>query len=157
MTPSKFLLLLLVAATTGLVSCSTTHDPKIDKVNTYKLRSKKGVITADPSISFEQKYYLYGAVSNADVAERTGNYYNVHWSVPDTAQPVKLVMSYCQAKSGATVHSKEIVPDQIKRHNISQFSIIGDEYEKNGTVTRWKIALVSGKSELAAHKSYLWE
>jgi len=157
MTVSKLITLLLAVATAGLVSCASSKENTISKVNVYNLQSKKGVVSADPSISFEQKYYLYGAVSNADVAERVGNYYNVHWSVADRTQPVKLVLSYRQSKTGSVLHTKEVTPEQIKGNNTTQISITGDEFTTNGHVTAWKIALLSGKEELAVHKSYLWE
>lgn len=158
MTFSKFITLLLAVATAGLVSCaSTTKDVEISKVKYYKLTGKKGVISADPAISFEQKYYLHGAVSNEDIAQRVGVYYTIHWSVADTTQPVKLVLSYRQSKTGSALYTKEIVPDVIKRSNNTEFSVIGDEFAKNGHVTAWKVAIVRGKEEVATHKSYLWE
>lgn len=157
MTVSKFFTLLLAVATACLASCASSSKDEIAKVNIYKLKGKDGVISADPAISFEQKYYLYGAVSNADVAERVGNYYNVHWSVADKTQPVKLVLTYRHSTTGATTYTKEVTPDVIKRKNNTQLQIVGEEFTTRGHVTAWKIALVRGKEELAVHKSYLWE
>lgn len=158
MTVSQFLKLLPALAIAGLASCSSyPGEGDISKVNNYTLAAKKGVVSADPSISFEQKYYLYGAVSNEEIISHFGTYYRVHWSVKDRSQPVKLVMTYRQSLTGPTLHTKEIVPDKIKGSNMTEFSVIGDEVTKQGNVTAWKVTLMRGKEELASHKSYLWE
>jgi hypothetical protein len=158
MTVSKISSLLLAVAAAGLVSCaSTSKDAEISKVNYYRFDSKKKLVTADPSISFEQKYYLYGAISEEEVAAREGIYFNVHWGVKDRSQPVKLVLQYRQAKTGAALYSKEVEPSSIKGSNTTEMSVIGDDWVKNGHVTAWKISLMRGKEEVAEHHSYLWQ
>jgi hypothetical protein len=156
MTFSKFCTLLLVIATAGLVSCASSKDA-ITKVNYYKFSGKKGVVSADPAISFEQKYYLYGAVSNEEIEAREGTYYRVRWTVIDRTQPVKLVLKYRQAKTGSTIYTQEVTPDRIKSKNTTELSVIGEDYKTKGHVTAWKISLVRGKDELASHQSYLWD
>lgn len=158
MTVFQILKLLPALAITGLASCSSSQTGgNISKVNTYKLDGKKGVVSADPSISFEQKYYLYGAVSNEEIVARFGTYYRVHWSVADRAQPVKVVLQYRQSITGPTVYTQEITPDKIKGSNMTEFAVVGDEITKKGHVTAWRVSLLQGKAELASHKSYLWE
>jgi hypothetical protein len=158
MTVTQIFKLLLAISLAGLASCSSYQgEGNISKVNIYKLDGKKGVVSADPSISFEQKYYLYGAVSNEEVVSKFGTYYRVHWSVKDASEPVKLLLQYRQSLTGPAIHTKEIVPDKIKGSNMTEFSVIGDEITKQGTVTAWRVSVLRGKQELASTKSYLWE
>jgi hypothetical protein len=158
MTVSKILSILLAVAAAGLVSCaSSPKDAEISKVNYYRFNGKKNIVTADPSISFEQKYYLHGAVSQEEIEGREGVYYNVHWAIKDRTQPVKLQLQYRQSKTGSLLYSKEVEITDIKRSNTTELSVIGDEWKTNGHVTAWKISLMRGKEELAEHHSYLWE
>ena len=147
----------MAVAAAGLVSCSTSKDAEISKVKYYRFDARKRLVTADPAISFEQKYYLYGAVSEEEVAARQGIYFNVHWGVKDRSQPVKLVLTYRQANTGSALHTKEVEPGTIKRSNVTEISVVGDEWLKDGHLTAWKISLMRGKEELAEHHSYLWE
>lgn len=157
MTLNHFFTLFLAVASAGLVSCASTKEAEISKVNYFKLGDQNAKNSADPSITFERKYYLYGAVSSEEIAARTGVYYRVHWAVKDKTAPVKLVLHYRQSITGSVEYTKEIVPDRIRGSNMTEFSVIGDEFKKNGHVTAWKISLMRGKEEIAAHRSYLWE
>ena len=158
MIPKSFFMLFFALASLGLVSCATSHkDAEISKVNYFKLDSSKRKSSAEQSITFEQRYYLYGAVTTEDIAAREGVYYRVHWSVKDTSSPVILVLHYRQSETGAVEHTKEITPDRIQSSNTTEFSVIGDEFKKNGHVTAWKVSLMRGKEEIASHRSYLWE
>lgn len=155
---NHLLMLFLAMCSAGLVSCASSHkDAEITKVNYYRLDTTKAGLSADPAITFERKHYLYGAVSTEEIAARLGIYYRVHWKVQDKTTPVKLVLQYRQSITGAVVHSKEITPDQIKGSNMTEFSVIGDEFKTNGHVTAWKVSLMRGKEEIASHRSYLWE
>ncbi len=158
MTVSQHFSLLMAVAAAGLTSCATTSkEAEISKVNSYHFDGRKKLITADPSIAFEQRYHLYGAVSADEIAAREGLYLTIHWAVQDRTQPVKLVLSYRQSKTASTVYTKELEPTEIKGHNTSEMSIVGDDWKTNGNVIAWKIALVRGKAEVAEHHSYLWE
>ena len=152
------LMLCLALFSAGLVSCASSNkEAAITKVNYYKLDATKAKNSADPAITFERKYYLYGAVSTEEIAARQGVYYRVHWSVKDKTTPVKLVLQYRQSLTAAVVHTKEITPDRIRGSNMTEMSVIGDEFKTNGHVTAWKISLMRGKEEIASHRSYLWE
>jgi hypothetical protein len=154
-------ILLALSAAAGLVSCASlsapTKDAEISKVHYYRFDPKKRIVTADPSISFEQKYYTYGASSDEEQIARKGMYFNVHWAVKDRSQPVKVVLQYRQAKTGSTLYTKEVDAAEIKGSNTTEVSVTGDEWNTNGDITAWKVALMRGKDEVAEHHSYLWQ
>ena len=109
------------------------------------------------AIPFESQHYLHGAVSNKERTEREGNYYTIFWRVDDRSQPVKVRLEYRQKLTGFAVKSIEKEVTDIRRNNVTDFSIIGEDYITNGAVNCWKASLVRGKEVLAEHKSYLWE
>ncbi len=148
-----------------MVSCAGTKAPQgnggtITKVKYYFLddiRHKPIQVVTDPSIPFERQHYLYGAVSQKEMAERYGNYYTVFWKADDRSQPVKVRLEYRQSLTGLVVKSTEQVVTDIRKNNITQFAVIGDDYVKGGPVSCWKASLVRGKEILAESRSYLWE
>ncbi len=147
-----------------MASCSSTKTKaasaagKIDKVKYYNLLDiNKRIVSADPSITFEQQYILHGAVSTKDRLARQGNYYTVFWSVTDRSQPMKVRLEYRQQKSGAKVLTSEQEITAPKGSNVTKFAIIGDAFVTNGAVTSWRVLLVRGKEVLSEEKSYLWE
>ncbi|MBP7949923.1 MAG: hypothetical protein KA004_09735 [Verrucomicrobiales bacterium] len=147
--------LFVACLTLGLASCaSSKKDAEISKVSYYKLDSRKEITSADPAIPFEQKYRLHGAVSGDEMKAREGHYYTVHYRLRDLGQPVKVRLEYRQSKTAAKIFSKEM---DAGKSGTAEFAVIGDEYANNGHVIAWKVSLVSGKQELAASKSYLWE
>ena len=148
-----------------MASCAGTKAPQdtggqITKVKYLVIDHTKRVQTApqaDFAIPFESQHYLHGAVSNKERTEREGNYYTIFWRVDDRSQPVKVRLEYRQKLTGFAVKSIEKEVTDIRRNNVTDFSIIGEDYITNGAVNCWKASLVRGKEVLAEHKSYLWE
>ena len=146
-----------------LVSCGSTKKTadtggKIDNVKYFLLKDVNKVVqSGDPSIPFERDYRLYGAVSVKERTARMGNYYDVLWSVTDRSQPVKVRIEFRQAKSGLAIKTKEESIAAPKKHNVTHFTVIEDEYVKDGAVGSWRVTLLRGKEVLSQEKSYLWE
>jgi hypothetical protein len=155
------------AATAGalalaLAACSATNPPgpggQITKVKYYHLENQARPIPgADPPITFERDYYLYGAVSNKDRLLRDGHYYVVMWKVTDASQPVKVRLEYRQQKTGTTIKTLEQDVTKIDKKNLTRFEVNKQAYVDGGMVTSWRATLVRGKQVLAEAKSYLWE
>lgn len=145
---------------TALPSCSSTvRGPggAVTKVKTYHLQPTERLRGNDPSIIFERGYYLHGAVTLAEQMERAGQYYTFFWKVDDRTQPLTVRFEYRQQKTGFAVKVKEEQVSEIKRSNISRFSVIGPEYQSDGPVTSWRVSLVRGKDVLVNSDSYLWK
>lgn len=152
-----------LAAGLGLLMASCTTAQKgngaaITKVNPYHLPDYAVIIPpSDPSLTFERDAILHGAISGTERAARQGDYYTIFWKVEDRTQPVKVRLEYRQQNTGYKVKMVEQEVTDIRRHNTTKFSFIGDDYVTNGPVTAWRASLVRGKDELVAYKSYIWE
>ncbi|RBP39615.1 hypothetical protein DES53_10942 [Roseimicrobium gellanilyticum] len=165
MTLRRLVLSSRLILTAGMVSllaaCSTTPKTetgaKITKVNPYWLADISEPIRAqDPSILHERNALLHGAISNDERTARQGNYFTIFWELADR-QPVTVRLEYRQANSGLKVKTIEQEVTELKKHNVTKFSFIGEDYVTNGRVTSWRASLVRGKQTLADYKSYLWE
>ncbi len=138
-------------------------DTEISKVKYYHLEkdppSVGGVRIADPMISFERMHHLYGAVSRKEQIARTGHYYAVKWKAGESAraQGVTLRFEYRQLKTGDAVKTKDIEVSNIKRKNVTKFSVIGNEYRDDGRVTAWRASLVQEGNVVASTQSFLWD
>lgn len=146
----------------ALAACSATNPPgpggQITKVKYYHLESQARPIPgADPPITFERDYHLYGAVSAKDRLARDGHYYVIMWQVTDPTQPVKVRLEYRQQKTGTTIKVLEQEVTKIDKKNLTRFEVNGPAYVAGGMVTSWRATLVRGKQVLAEAKSYLWE
>lgn len=147
---------LALALVALLAGCASSGDA-ISKVKIYKLRSDQRVEAADPSIRFEQKHRLHGAVTAEEVREREGNYYTVFWSVADPSQPVTLRFEYKQAATGSRVHTIEVPVEAPRSHNVTDIKVVGQPFAQGGSVVAWRVLLTRGGETLATHQSFLWE
>jgi len=149
--------LLLAALTLGACSSSVeVPGGKITKVKYYHLQPAVPAITQVQAVNFEREHYLYGAVTAEEIRNRFGHYYTIFWKLDDRTGPVTVRFDYRMANSGLKSFSKEIVVDDIRRSNITKFEVNGEEYQKNGRVTMWKVSVLRGKEELVSQQSFLW-
>ncbi|MES2595461.1 MAG: hypothetical protein V4662_09005 [Verrucomicrobiota bacterium] len=152
-------LLALAVAASALASCSTAkvgNGGRISKVKYYHLVPSKPILVQDQAIMFERQYYLFGAVSKADMMGRAGHYYTIWWKVDDRTQPVTVRFEYRQANNGLITKVLEEEVSDVRRSNTTKFQVTGDEYSSNGRVTAWRVTLMRGKEELVSKASYLW-
>ncbi len=146
----------LAAVALGLSACQTTGD-SVGKVKIYRLDpSAQRVLAGDPAIDFERRHRLHGALTAEDVADRTGNYYTIFWSVADRSAPVTLRFEYRQAKTGSRTQVIEQSVDAPRASNVSEFQVTGPAYAAGGKVIAWRVLLVRGKQTLVTRESYLW-
>jgi hypothetical protein len=145
----------LVLGAWGLASCASQPETGITRVKIYRLDPSSEPETAEPSIAFEQKHYLYGAVSDEDREARRGNYYTVFFRTPDRATPVRARFEYRQSATGFKVHAKET--DVDARGGIARFEVTGPEYHERGRLLGWRVRLTQGGQLLGERKSYLWD
>jgi hypothetical protein len=152
-------LLLLASFLVGLASCSSVSvgpGGAITKVNYYHLVPNKPIISKEPAIEFERDRHLYGAVTKAEILERGGHYYTIHWRADDRTSPVTVRFEYRQANTGLTTKVFEEQVTDLRRTNVSKFQVTGESYNSHGRVTAWRVSLRRGNEELASQESYLW-
>lgn len=147
--PHLRLLLLLV-----LASCAGPVPPLV--VKPFKMLDTRIDLSGDPMVRGEKTRRLHGAVSVAEQRKNLGAYYTVLWHDPAAAGEVEVVFEYQQ---GATASR---VKRQVKRFPPTdssgrvEFSVIGEDYARNGRVLAWRISLKRGGREIANEQSCLW-
>ena len=141
-----------------LTSCTTPSSGPvaITKVNPYHLQTAKVIKSEDPMIKFEQKRRLYGSIEEIERKDLYGNYFTIFWK-SKARSPATVRFEYRQGGTGPTIHVQEMVVDEPKHSNTTEFRIVGDDYHENGKVTQWKASVVENGSVVAEYKSYLWQ
>lgn len=147
--------LLPVMLVLGLASCAAPVTSGITRVKIYRLDPGATPDSAEPSIPFEQKHYLYGAVSEADREARRGNYYTVFFKTPDRQTPVQATFEYRQQATGFKVFAKSASVEP--RSGKVRFQVSGDEYRERGKLLGWRVTLKQGGQLIGQRKSYLWD
>lgn len=139
------------------VSACASKPQGFTKVKIYRLNPNARIVSVDPSIPFELRHYLYGAVTNEDREARRGNYYTFFWNTQDTTQPAKIRFEYLQSATGFAKKQKLVEIDKVAHSNITQITVVGEEFHKDGKVLAWRATLIQGGKEIAQEKSALWE
>lgn len=148
--------LLPLFALTGLASCAGSRpESGVTRVKIYRLDTQETPSAAEPAITFEQKHFLYGAVSEDDREARRGNYYTVFFRTPDRTTPVHAKFEYRQAATGFRVFSKEATVEP-RKGNV-RFNVTGEDYRLRGRLLGWRVLLTQGGTPLGERKSFLWE
>lgn len=121
-------LLILGSALALAMHATAIDDVEIRKVNCTDLTYERIQRTADPMITFERRYLLYGAINSDDFRARRGKYFSVLWKAKDTEPGIVVRLEYLQANSGPEIHVKEMTVDKVDRQNSTHFEIIGKDY-----------------------------
>lgn len=148
-------LLLLLALGVGSLAAA---EPRLRKTKQYFLDATKESPLEpgqDRYIEFERKRALYGAVTPSDQRERYGNYFAFFWEAPERAD-VLVRLEYRQQNLGPVVQSKTLTYRDAVGHQVSRFSVIGDDYLQYGRILAWRVSLVRGGKIVDQRRSYLW-
>jgi hypothetical protein len=70
---------------------------------------------------------------------------------------VTVRFEYRQANTGLVVKLKEEQISNVRRNNITKFSVTGPEYQADGAITAWRLTLMSNGQELVHADSFLWK
>lgn len=145
----------LVFGAWSMMSCASSPETGVTRVKIYRLNPADVPDATEPSIPFEQKHYLYGAVSDEDREARRGNYYTVFFRTPDRSTPVRARFDYRQSSTGFKVYAQETEADP--RRGVVRFAVTGDEFRQRGRLLGWHVTLTQGGRPLGERKSYLWD
>jgi len=158
-TSALFRLVTLALTALFLASCSSSVSGPggtISKVKYYHLMPGVPPDTQERALTFEREHFLYGAVTSKEILARFGHYYTIFWRLDDRTGPVKVRFEYRLASTGLKIFAKEEVVEDIRRSNVTRFEINGDEYQKSGRVSMWRVSIFRGNEELVSQQSYLW-
>ena len=111
---------------------------------------------SEASLGFERTYRLHGAITNADKAQRYGNYFDFFWRAKRPAN-VTIRLEYRQEKLRSFVQAREISYPNAKGNHKTEFAIIGDDYLQDGRVISWRCLLIENGRIVAENRSFLWE
>ncbi len=149
------LVALLALAAAG--ACAGTRPASaIHKIQMHHLKSDRPPQGADPMILSEHRKRLHGAVTAEERRDRLGNYYTVHWSVPQGTGPVTVRFEYQVANAADRTRTREVVVPSPSGRQVTQFEVTGREYANDGRVIAWRISLLEGDRPIAVETSYLW-
>lgn len=110
----------------------------------------------EPSLAFERRRLLYGAISGSDIRNRYGNYFTFFWRAKRRAN-LTLRLEYRQRKLGAYLQAREVEYPAARGSYTTHFQITGDEYSEQGGVVQWRAILIEDHRMIVAlTQSYLW-
>lgn len=148
---------------TALNSCQSTPDvdvadSAITKVDYYHLKQAGNARESqDPMIYTEASYYLHGALTNQERADRVGNYYTIYWETEDEVSPVNIQFQYRQANTGSEVKMQEQTFTNHKGKGRAKINILGQDYRRDGRVIAWKATATQNGVEIGSQASFLWK
>lgn len=160
MTPgiSRLFYLIALCGIFAFAGCATTGSGPvaITKVNPFHLQASSELNSGDPMLEFEHRRHLLGAIEQAEVEERYGNYFSIFWKT-ETKAPATVRLEFRQGKTGNEVHSLEEFVAKPGRTNVTKFQVAGPDYRDSGKVTQWKASVIENGTVVAEYKSYLWQ
>lgn len=139
-----------------LVGCASNQPTSaIRKVQPFHLKEIQAGPGQDRMIRSESQKRLWGAVTNTERRERMGNYFMTYWGV-DEASPATVRFEYRQARTGSKLFKQEVQVAAPGRRNVTEFSVLGENYEKQGRVVAWRIQVIQGDQVVGEETSFLW-
>lgn len=117
--------------------------------------SRVNAAVAEASINFESRYRTFGAVTNLDQRERSGDYFDFFWRAKRDAD-ITVRLEYRQDKLRAFVQAREIHYPNARGHHRTEFAILGDDYFDDGRVIAWRCLMIENGRIVAENRSYLW-
>lgn len=137
-------------------------DPAFEfrKTKLYLLDSEQqsGVLrpAQEPSLAFERRRLLYGAITGSDIRNRYGNYFTFFWRAKRRAN-LSLRLEYRQRKLGPYLLAREVEYPDARGSYTTHFQITGDDYSEQGGVVQWRAVLIEDHRVIVAlTQSYLW-
>jgi hypothetical protein len=119
------------------------NDPQINKTS------------FDPMINFERARVNYGALNGYERRARYGHYFKFFWRSGRKAD-LTVRFEYRQQNLGAFVQAKEYVVKDAKGSYMSEFDVIGDQYNEDGKVCGWRVLLIENGKVVGLNQSFLW-
>ena len=120
--------------------------------------AQQGVLrpAQEPSLAFERRRLLYGAITGSDIRNRYGNYFTFFWRSTRRAN-LTLRLEYRQRKLGAYIQAREVEYPDAKGSFTTHFQVTGDDYSEQGAVVQWRAVLIEDHRIIVAlTQSYLW-
>lgn len=132
---------------------------EIRKVKQFYLgaeRTAKVKKDDEPTLAFERKRILFGAITGGDVRNRYGDYFNFFWRTKRPAD-LTLRLEYRQQNLAAYVQAREVEYPAARGAFKTSLAVTGDDYLEQGRITAWRVLLIEDHRIIVAlSQSYLW-
>jgi hypothetical protein len=146
----------LPIARANVVPLALSDDFEIRKVTKFLNDGRFLKPTEDQMLIFERQRVNHGALTTTDYVERMGYYFHVWWRAKRQADLI-LRFEYRQENLASHVQAKELSYPAAKGNVESKFTVIGDEYLKEGgKITAWRLLLIENGRAVGLHQSFLW-
>lgn len=141
----------------SLSNCSLIK-PKINSVSEFNVLNENYQSYPLGLHRAQAAYILHGAKTKKEFKDKLGQFYTVNWIDSHTKKPLDLVFYYRQASTNSLILTKREHFPVGRKADIKNtiFSVQGDEYNKKGRVTSWKVILEDNGQPISAESSYLW-
>ncbi len=108
------------------------------------------------ALEFEQKYWMFGAVTKEQIDERKGQIYVITWVNQGVERNIEARLEYRQVNTKDVTRVFSIRYPMAKGANRSQFSVLGKAFQDGGPIQSYRFTLWSGDELLAESKSFIW-
>jgi hypothetical protein len=112
--------------------------------------------TKDLMITFERQHRLWGALEGSDYVARTGQYFTFFWRAKRRAD-LTIRLEYRETNLKNYVQARELYYPQAKGSHMSEFAIVGTDYENDGPITSWRVILIEDRKIVALLQSRTWQ
>lgn len=129
---------------------------KIKKIYDFLNDRAKTPTGGEEALEYEFKYYNHGAVTEAQLRNKKGHYYEVNWATDAAVEPLTLRFDYRQKNTRDQVRTIEIPYPKARGSMKGRFSVTGDSYFEDGDVISWRISVVRNGKIVAEKKSFVW-
>lgn len=154
----------IMAAAVAVISgaCTSYEHSCITNVADIPLKTAKepGTDWSAAPLRSHAMYIMHGAESQKAREARVGDYYFVSWYDHEPTKPVRLLMRYTQAATGADELRCEIVykePREKAAEHTERFFFAGEERRKAGDILTWCMELYVDGKLVDSCQSYLWQ
>jgi hypothetical protein len=108
-------------------------------------------------LQMESARRYFGAINSFEQRLRDGHSYTIHWRVrPAAKSDVTVRFEYRQQKLGSHVQTKDSVYSKASGSMKTEFTVQGDEYHQDGSVTAWRVLLIEAGRVVGLQQSFLW-
>ena len=108
-------------------------------------------------LQMESARRYFGAINSFEQRLRDGHSYTIHWRVrPAAKNDVTVRFEYRQQKLGSHVQTKDATYSKASGSMQTEFTVQGDEYQQDGSVTAWRVLLIQAGRVVGLQQSFLW-
>jgi hypothetical protein len=132
-------------------------DPTIQVTKIHEFLNKEHSKSAkSEALKFEEEYWNYGAITDAEKESRKGHYFVISWKNTGAAANFTTRFEYRQSQSRDVIRTLTLQHSNIKGNERSTFAVLGDAYKAYGPVISWRFTILKGDQVVGEEHSFIW-